>query len=175
MNDELKSKIAKIKVLAVDVDGVLTSGWINLDQNGNEIKMFHAHDGQGLVLMKKAGYKTAIITARASGAVTARAEGLNVDAVFQGAYPKLEAFKQLLMKLDVQPEEVCFVGDDLPDIGIFKRAGLAVAVANASDDVKKYADYITEKSGGHGAVREVVELILKVNGQWEEIIKYFLA
>lgn len=173
MNAVIKRKIKKIKVLALDVDGVLTDGKIIVNDDGKEIKNFDVQDGFGLVLLQRAGYKTAIISARAAPAVTARAKDLKVDRIYQNAYPKKEAYARLLKDLQVKNEEVCFVGDDLPDGVILSRVGFAVAVANAVSEVKKKADYVTRNKGGAGAVREVVELILKSNGQWKTIVSNF--
>lgn len=173
MNAAIKRKIKKIKVLALDVDGVLTDGKIIVTDDGKEIKNFDVQDGFGLVLLQRAGYKTAIISARAAPAVTARAQDLKIDKIYQNAYPKTEAYAHLLKDLQVSDEEVCFIGDDLPDGTILNRVGLAVAVANAVPEVKKKADYVTKNKGGAGAVREVVELILKSNRQWKTIVSHF--
>ncbi|MBF0522651.1 MAG: HAD-IIIA family hydrolase [Candidatus Omnitrophica bacterium] len=171
MTAQLKKKINKIKVLAMDVDGVLTSGKINLDEEGKEIKSFNVYDGFGLALCHKAGLKTAVISARSSGAVTARALDLKIDRIFQDAYPKISAYEQILKDFDAQDADVCFIGDDLPDICVLKRVGLAVAVSNAVPEVQREADYVTKKRGGDGALREVIELILKTQGKWEGLIK----
>lgn len=170
MTDKLKAKIKKIKVLAMDVDGVLTDGKIVLEHNGNELKFFDVQDGYGIAVIKRAGIKTAIITARSSGAVSSRAADLKIDKVFQDAYPKTAAYDQLLKDLNVSNEDICFVGDDLADIAILERVGFAVAVKNAANEVKKAADYVTKNHGGDGAVREVVELILKTQGKWKKIL-----
>ncbi|MBF0478605.1 MAG: HAD-IIIA family hydrolase [Candidatus Omnitrophica bacterium] len=174
MTKNLKQRIMKIKVIAFDVDGVMTNGSINLDEKGQEIKMFNVQDGLGIAVLRKAGLKTAIITARSSGCVAARALDLKIDKVYQDAYPKSAAFGDLLKNFNVSPDEVCFVGDDLPDIPVLKQAGFAVAVANASSDAKQYAHYVTKKSGGNGAVREVVELILKTQSRWKTVLETFV-
>ncbi len=174
INKNLLSKIKKIKVLALDVDGVLTNGKINIDSNGKEIKVFDVQDGFGVAIFQKVGYRTAIITARSSEAVAARAKDLKITKVFQNAYPKEESFNDLLKTFQIEPEEVCFVGDDFPDMGVLSRVGFAVAVKNASSEVKKIADYITKNSGGDGAVREVIEIILKAQGKWKEVLKAFI-
>ncbi len=171
MKNDIKQKIKKIKLLALDVDGVLTNGTINLDEKGRELKVFNVQDGFGLVLLKRCGLKTAIISARSCGAVTARAKDLKIDKVYQDAYPKLKAYRELLKELKLKDEQVCFVGDDLPDMCVFKKVGLSVAVANAAKEAKQMADYVTKKNGGAGAVREVVELILKTQGKWKEVLE----
>ncbi|MBU0467495.1 MAG: HAD-IIIA family hydrolase [Candidatus Omnitrophica bacterium] len=170
MTDKLKEKIKKIKVLAMDVDGVLTNGKIVLDNKGNELKYFDVQDGYGIAVIRRAGIKTAIISARSAGAVTSRAADLNIDKVFQDAYPKTVAYSKLLKELKVSSDEVCFVGDDLPDIVLLEKVGFAVAVKNAASEVKRSADYVTKKQGGDGAIREVVELILKTQGKWKNIL-----
>ena len=171
MNAALKNKIKKIKLLIMDVDGVMTNGQIIVDDLGKETKIFDVQDGYGIVLFRDAGYKTAIISARKTNAVTVRVNDLKINKVFQDAYPKTEAFNQVLKELGVSSQEVCFMGDDLPDLCILNRVGLAVAVANAVSDVKKAADYVTKRHGGQGAVREVIELILKTQGKWDSIVK----
>jgi 3-deoxy-D-manno-octulosonate 8-phosphate phosphatase (KDO 8-P phosphatase) len=170
MNAVIQKKIKKIKVLVLDVDGVLTDGRIILDGDGKEIKNFDVQDGFGLVLFQKAGYKTAVISARAARAVTVRAGDLKMDRVYQDACPKTAAYGRLLQDLQVTDQEVCFVGDDLPDCAVLNRVGFAVAVANAVPEVKRRADYVTKNKGGAGAVREVVDLILKSNGQWKMMV-----
>ena len=164
----MQEKLSKIKVLALDVDGVLTDGKIIIDDKGKEIKVFDVQDGLGLVVLRKAGIKTAIISARASKAVTARAKDLKIDRLYQNAYPKMEAYKKLLKEFKVLDEQVCFMGDDLPDIQVLERVGFAVAVPKAVPEVKRVCDYITKRDGGDGAVREVLELILKAQGKWND-------
>jgi 3-deoxy-D-manno-octulosonate 8-phosphate phosphatase (KDO 8-P phosphatase) len=159
-------KMKNIKVVAMDVDGVLTDGRIVYDGMGRELKFFDVQDGCGIACLRKAGLKAAVISARSCRAVKARTGDLKIDAVYLDAYPKLQAYEDMLKKFKVTDADVCFVGDDLPDIPVFKRAGLAVAVANASDDAKKAAHMVTRKKGGRGAVREIIEKILKVQGKW---------
>ncbi len=170
MDSALKERIMKIKVLALDVDGVLSDGKIIVDNHGGEIKNFDVQDGFGMVLFRKAGFKMAIITARNSKPVDFRAKDLKVDKLYQDASPKIEYYKRMLKDLEVSDEEVCFVGDDLPDLNVLRQVGFAVAVANAVDEIKREVHYITHKPGGCGAVREVIELILKTQGKWDEII-----
>ncbi|MBF0532321.1 MAG: HAD hydrolase family protein [Candidatus Omnitrophica bacterium] len=154
----------------MDVDGVLTDGRINLNELGQEIKSFDVHDGFGMVLLRRAGYKTAIISARASAAVKARAKDLLIDKIYQDAYPKIAAYEALKKTLQVSDEQVCYVGDDLPDLPVLRQAGFAVAVSNAVQEVRLAADYVTKAHGGRGAVREVVELILKTQGRWDALL-----
>lgn len=166
----MKDKIKKIKVLAMDVDGVLTDGNIIVDSDGREIKIFNVLDGFGIVVAGKAGLKTAIITARFSAPVEFRAKDLRVDKIYQAAFPKIKAYEEMLKEFSVKDSEVCFVGDDLPDVPVLKRVGFAVSVPNAAKGVKEHADYITKKAGGSGAVREVVELILTAQGKWTKVL-----
>ncbi len=160
-------------MLVLDVDGVLTDGKIIFDSRGKETKNFDVQDGFGIVFFRKAGFKTAIITARASKVVTIRAKDLNIDRIYQDAYPKINAYQKLLRDLKVKDGEVCFMGDDLPDLPVLKRVGFAVSVVNAVPEVKKVAHYITKRRGGKGAVREVIELILKSQGKWKATLAQF--
>jgi 3-deoxy-D-manno-octulosonate 8-phosphate phosphatase (KDO 8-P phosphatase) len=163
MTDALK----KIKVVAMDVDGVLTDGRIIIDSKGVETKNFDVQDGFGIVFLKKCGIKTAILSARKSKVVTHRAKDLKIDKVYMGACPKLNAYESMLKEFKVLDEEVCFIGDDLADLGVMYRCGVSVAVANAVSEVKQIADYVTVRQGGRGAVREIVELILQAQGYWD--------
>jgi 3-deoxy-D-manno-octulosonate 8-phosphate phosphatase (KDO 8-P phosphatase) len=171
MTGTLRNKIKKIKWLVLDVDGVLTNGAIMLDEHGKEIKAFDVHDGYGIVLLQEAGYKTALLSARSAKAVTARAKDLRITKVYQNASPKIKAYHRLLSEMKLKDEQVCFIGDDLPDIAVLKRVGLSVSVPNAADEVKRIADYVTKREGGRGAVREVVEMILKTNRKWAGLVK----
>lgn len=167
----MKDRLKKIKLLILDVDGVLTDGKIIVDSKGDEIKIFDVQDGFGLVILRKSGIKTAILTARASRVVTHRARDLKIDKVYQDAYPKLEYYKKLLRLFKLKDEEVCFIGDDWPDIEVLKQVGFAVAVPNAVPEAKNVADYVTKNRGGAGAVREVIEMILKDRGLWPAIMR----
>ena len=173
MNAKLIAKIKKVKLLILDVDGVLTKGDIILDEKGKETKVFNVQDGFGIVLFQRAGLKTAILSARSTGAVTARAKDLKMNAVCQNAYPKTAAYQKLLKKFKLKNEQVCFIGDDLPDIEVLMKVGFSVAVSNAVSETKKKADYITKRKGGCGAVREVIELILKTQKKWPAILKKY--
>ncbi len=173
MNKKIADKLKRIKLLALDVDGILTNGKIVLDEKGREIKVFDVQDGFGIVIFRKMGLKTAIISARSAKPVEFRAKDLKIDRVYQDAYPKIHAYEQLLKDLKLRDDEICFMGDDLPDMCVLKRVGFAASVPNAVEEVKKCADYVTKKRGGEGAVREVIELILKAQGKWERIIKSF--
>jgi 3-deoxy-D-manno-octulosonate 8-phosphate phosphatase (KDO 8-P phosphatase) len=163
-----------IRVLLVDVDGVMTDGhvWLLSQPDGStlELKSFHSQDGAGLTILKLAGFRTGLITGRSSAAVTRRAAECGMDFVYQGVPVKIPIYEEILTRAGVHDAEVAYVGDDLPDIPVMKRVGLAVAVANAMPEVKRAAHYTTAHSGGNGAVREVVELLLKAQGRWEEMI-----
>ena len=162
----LKEKIKKIKVLVMDVDGVLTEGKLIFDGEAKELKAFNVQDGYGIVILKRAGIKTAIITAGNSKVVKVRADYLHIDKLYSGAYPKIISYEKMLKFFKVKDAEVCFVGDDLTDCQILKRVGLAISVRNAVSEVKKITDYKTKRCGGDGAIREVIELLLKTQGKW---------
>ena len=171
MTSKLERKIKKVKLLILDVDGVLTNGEIVLDERGKEIKTFDVRDGYGLVLLQRAGYKTAILSARSAGAVTARAKDLKITKVCQNASPKLKVYQRLLKEMKLKDEQVCFIGDDLPDLAVLRRVGFSVSVPNGASEVRSVVDYVTKREGGDGAVREIVEMILKVNRKWQGILK----
>lgn len=171
MKTDIKDRIAKVRLIIFDVDGVLTDGSINVDHQGNEFKVFHVQDGLGIVLLRMYGITPAIISARPSKAAAVRAADLKIEHVYLDAFPKTKVYGELLTKLNLKDEEVCFIADDLTDLGVFKKVGLAVAVDNAVDEVKALAHYTTKKSGGHGAVRETIELILKAQGKWDGVVK----
>src|SRR6266436_10436232 len=166
------ARAKKIRVLLMDVDGVLTDGRIWLlsrrDGTASEIKGFSAYDGAGLKLARAAGLRTGLITGRESSAVTQRARECEIEFVYQHSATKLGALEEILQTTGASANEVAYVGDDLPDLSVLQRVGLAVAVANAAPEVKRAAHYVTARSGGEGAVREVVELILKAQGKWRE-------
>jgi 3-deoxy-D-manno-octulosonate 8-phosphate phosphatase (KDO 8-P phosphatase) len=161
----LRSKAKKIKLLLLDVDGVLTNGTIILDSQGNELKAFHVRDGHGIKLAQRAGIVIGIITGRKSEVVNIRARELGIDEVHQGAHRKIEVYESLLAKFGVHDDEVAYVGDDIVDADIFKRAGLSVAVADADPAVRPHVDMVTKNDGGRGAVREFINLLLKSQGK----------
>lgn len=167
---KLKQQIKKIKVLVLDVDGVMTMGELIFDGEGRELKSFHVQDGFGVVLLRRAGIRTAIITAGNSKVVRVRADYLHIDKLYAGAYPKITAYNQMLKDFKVKDENVCFIGDDITDCQILKRVGVGIAVKNAVPEVKKFSHLVTKRCGGDAAVREIIELILKTQGKWEETI-----
>jgi len=169
---DITQRAKKIKLLLLDVDGVLTDGRLVLGSR-DDIKHFHVHDGFGVYLLKKAGIKCAIITAKDSAAVRRRSKAMGVDRLYAGRHYKIEALSDIIKSFRVREEEICFVGDDLIDLPIQKRVGLAVAVPGSVDDVKKSAHYKTVKEGGAGAVREVCEMLLKAQGKWESVTEVY--
>ena len=172
---EVEQRAAEVKLLLLDCDGVLTDGRITPVVGGDELKSFHTHDGHGLVMLHRAGLRSGIISGRTSRLVEARAADLGITYVRQGALDKLSIFDALLVEADVAPAEVAYVGDDVVDIPLMRRSGLAVAVSDATPDTRDAAHYVTRLAGGHGAVREVCELILKAQGRWDELMKRYLV
>lgn len=170
MNEPHLSERAKhVRLLILDVDGVMTDGSITLDNNGNELKSFHVRDGHGIKMLQKAGIEIAIITGRTSEVVGRRAAELGIQYVYQGALKKAVAYEELRVKTGIPANEIACIGDDIVDIPILRRVALPVAVADATEETKAAAVYVTHARGGHGAVREVCEIILKANGKWEEL------
>src|SRR2546423_1477377 len=172
---EVERRAALVKLLLMDCDGVLTDGRITLVEGGDEQKSFHTRDGHGLVLLHRAGLRSGIISGRTSQLVSMRAADLGIAYVRQGALDKLAAFEELLAEACVEPSEVAFVGDDVVDIPLMRRAVLAVAVADAGRDTRAAAHYVTRLAGGFGAVREVCELILKAQGRWDELMERYTS
>jgi len=170
----LQKQAAQIKVLLMDVDGTMTDGSVTLlsqpDGTALEIKTFDAHDGQGLTLAATAGLRTGCITGRESAALLRRAREMKMEFIYMKQPLKMPAYEEILQKAGVSDSAVAFVGDDLPDIPLMRRAGLAIAVGDAVPEVKHVAHYTTIALAGHGAIRETVELILKSKGIWEEMI-----
>ncbi len=167
-------RYSDIDLLVLDVDGVLTDGRIVLTPAGEEIKSFHVRDGSAMKWWGRVGKKLALITGRGSKAVEIRASDLGVDAYRLNAKDKLPAYKEVLAELGVPPERTAVVGDDLPDLPLLRRCAFPVAVADAVEEVRLQAAYITRANGGEGAVREVIELILKKAGLWEHILSRYI-
>lgn len=173
MNKNIKDKLKKIKLLGLDVDGVMTDGRIIMDDEGREIKNFNVRDGHGLKILQHHGIKVAIITGRQSKVTEYRAKDLNIEDVYQSAFNKKDIFEKILEKHKLSAKETAFIGDDIVDIPVLRRVGFSVAVADAHDVVKKQVDYITKNKGGKGAIREVCEMILQAQDKWKEIaVKY---
>lgn len=169
MSDAMRQRCERIRMLVIDVDGVLTDGSIIYSERGEEIKAFHVRDGSGLKIWTGLGMKAAILSGRKSEIVIRRAKELGISAVVQGAENKLEGWKRLLMENQIPPEQAAYVGDDLADLPVLKQSGLAVAVADACEEVRAAAHYVTDLPGGRGAVREAVELILKAQNRWTDV------
>jgi 3-deoxy-D-manno-octulosonate 8-phosphate phosphatase (KDO 8-P phosphatase) len=197
-----KSRAKKIKLLLFDVDGVLTDGKLFFfpalagtqqsiqeqaakhggqggfglhSQSFIEAKGYHAHDGAGISLARLGGIKTGLITKRISETVALRARDLKLDHVHQGINDKLGVFKEILKQEQISPAEACFVGDDVIDLPVMWTCGLAVAVANARDEVKRDAHYVTKHGGGDGALRDVIEFILKAQGKWKNVVEKYIG
>lgn len=166
----LKAKLKKIKMFILDVDGVLTDGGLIVGHDGFEYIRFNVQDGAGIVFAQKFGYRFAILTGRDTPIVTRRAEMLHIEDVYQKQLFKIDAYEEILKKYHLRDEEVCYIGDDLLDIPVLKRVGFSVAPASAVKDVIKYADYITKRVGGDGAVREVIDLVLDASSVKKELI-----
>lgn len=169
------ARARKIRVLLMDVDGVLTAGHVFLmpvaDGTAVEMKAFHSQDGAGLKLAREAGLRTGVISGRQSAAMTQRAAEVGMEFVFQGRAEKLAAYEEILQIARVRDSEVAYIGDDLPDLPILERVGLAIAVANAVDEVRRAAHHVTRRSGGEAGVREAIEGILKAQGKWRTVAK----
>jgi len=170
----LQRRASGIKLLLMDCDGVLTDGRLWLLENGEEQKSFNTHDGLGLHLFHRAGLKSGIISGRKSISAERRARDLAIEFVRQGDSDKIKAFEDVLRLAGVDENEVAFIGDDLTDIPVMQRSELAVAVADAVEEARSVAHYVTQAEGGHGAVREVIELILKAQGRWSDLVDSYL-
>ena len=170
MNADVQERAARIKLLLMDCDGVLTDGRIWLFENGEEQKGFHTRDGLGIDLLHRAGLRSGIISGRTSRAVETRARTLGMAFLVQGHVNKVQAFADVLAQAGVTTAEVAYIGDDLNDIPLILQSGLGVAVADAAPETRKHAHYVTKAPGGLGAVREVIELILKSQGHWNDLI-----
>ncbi|MBM3245967.1 MAG: hypothetical protein FJZ13_01405 [Candidatus Omnitrophica bacterium] len=170
IKQELVEKAKKIKLLLLDVDGVLTDGRIIYDSYGRDTKFFYVQDGLGVYLLGKAGIPTILVTAKGSRAIKPRARDMRVEAVFENISPKTAVLDKILKKYQVNLDQICFVGDDLVDLCLMKRVGFPMAVANACPEIKHKAAYVTSKEGGRGAVREIAELILKAQDKWQGLV-----
>ncbi len=170
---DLDQRCRSIRLILSDVDGVLTDGGIVFDNQGIETKRFHVRDGLGIRLWQKAGYRFGLITHRSSRIVKMRVAELGIDVVRQGIDDKLSAMNGILAELRLTPAQVCYLGDDLPDLAVVRAVGLGVAVADASSELRQAAHYTTHLPGGAGAIRETVELILRAQGRWEDLVQTY--
>ena len=171
----MKQRLQQIKLVLFDVDGVLCSGDISYLDTGQELKTFDVQDGMGITLAHRAGLMTGILTGRKSRAITRRSKELRITIVSQGEFNKWQPYLQIKKKLKLQDQEICYIGDDVLDLPVLKAAGFSVAVANAREEVKAVADYVTVAKGGRGAVREVIEHILKKTGKWEILMRRYIG
>ncbi|MDB6021608.1 MAG: 3-deoxy-D-manno-octulosonate 8-phosphate phosphatase, YrbI family [Pedosphaera sp.] len=166
---DLYAKLAKVKLFLCDVDGILTDSSIFIGMP-EEIKRFHIRDGLGMLMLREQGIKVGWVSRRPSHATTRRAEELKIDFLEQGRGSKVTVVESLLAKTGFQWEEVCYMGDDIVDLGVLRRAGVAATVADAIYEAKVASHYVTQANGGRGGVREVVELILKAQNLWEKLV-----
>jgi 3-deoxy-D-manno-octulosonate 8-phosphate phosphatase (KDO 8-P phosphatase) len=170
----IQSRASRIKLLLMDCDGVLTNGHVWILENGDDQKTFNVRDGLGLALLHRAGLKSGVISGRNSSALERRARDTRMEFIRQGREDKLNAFEEVLALAGRKEEEVAYVGDDLVDIPLMKRVEFAVAVADAVPETKSHAHYVTRALGGNGAIREVVEIILKAQGRWDDQVAGYL-
>lgn len=161
------SRAAKVRLLLLDVDGVLTDGGIIYDQDGRESKRFHVRDGHGIVMLRRSGIEVGIITGRTSPVVPIRAGELGISLVRQGATDKVAAWREITASMRLLPEETAYVGDDIVDVPLLREVGFAAAVADAEEYVRSAVDFVSSRPGGAGAVREIVEFVLRAAGMWE--------
>lgn len=169
------ARCQSIELILSDVDGVLTDGGVIFDNQGIEIKRFHIRDGIGIKLWQRAGYQFGVVTARNSHIVKVRAAELGIEIIRQGFEQKLPTIREIMAQLSLEPGQVCYVGDDLTDLAAIQTVGLGVAVADAAAEVRSSAHYVTKAGGGQGAVREVIEFILKAKNRWADLIQKYQA
>ncbi len=172
--EALVEKAKKLKLLILDVDGVLTDGKLFFDNQGNEYKSFHARDGHGIKLLRQTGVEVAVISGRKSASVALRMKNLGIEHVYQGHEHKVAAFNEIIEKLAITPEQAAHVGDDVLDLPVMIRAGLAIAVNDANFAVKQRADWVTTLPGGQGAVREVCDFIMQAQGTFDSVLSTYL-
>ena len=175
IDESLKQKLKDIKLLILDADGVLTDGKIYYGSYGDEIKAFDVKDGLGLSLWKRAGKISCILTAKKSPLLKRRAKDVKIFKVYQNVYRKIDIYKKLKKKFKLTDSNICYIGDDLIDIRVLKKAGFAATVPSAPSEVKEASNYITENPGGSGAVREIVELVLKEQGLWDNLVQDLIS
>jgi len=175
VSQELASRIRAVKLVVFDVDGVLTDGRIIFSNSGEETKLFDVKDGHGIKLLMRSGIDVAIITARESDVVRRRARDLGITHVFQGMKDKKMALEELVKASGVAPDAMAYMGDDIIDLPVLKRVAFSAAVADAVSEVIERVDFVAKRPGGRGAARELAELILKVQGKWDEVMKAYLA
>jgi 3-deoxy-D-manno-octulosonate 8-phosphate phosphatase (KDO 8-P phosphatase) len=170
---KLEARCQDIELILADVDGVLTPGQIIFNNQGIESKQFHIRDGVGIRIWQRAGYKVGLITGRSSNVVKIRAAELGIEIVRQTAEDKLPVAQEILGQLGLEPRQACYVGDDLPDVPVMRYVGLGVAVADACEEARAAAHHVTQLCGGFGAVRETIEVVLKAQRRWDDLIQKF--
>lgn len=173
--DNIAERARKIRLLMLDCDGVLTDGRIIMLPGGDETKAFDVKDGHAMVMAQRAGLRIAIISGRKSSVVQARAKELGIAHLHEMAWVKTEPYEKILGEEGLSDQEVCYVGDDVVDIPLLRRAGLAVSVADAVEEAKRHSHFVTTRPGGRGAVREVIEIILKAQDKWDEALARYLS
>ncbi|MFH1777857.1 MAG: HAD-IIIA family hydrolase [Candidatus Omnitrophota bacterium] len=171
----MEERAKRVKAIIFDVDGVLTDGKIYYTNGGDELRAFNVHDGMGIELLRKAGIKTFIITGKRSNIINRRAKDLKIDKVFQNSSNKIVAYKKILKAYNLNDDQVCFIGDDLLDLEVLRRVGFSVTVPKANASIKDVCCYVTQKQAGDGAVREVIEFILKAQNKWNEITQNYFC
>jgi len=173
ISEQIRERAARVKLLVLDVDGVLTDGRIIMDHEGKEIKAFDVRDGHGIKLLRGAGIEVAVLTGRSSPVVQCRADDLGIPWVQQGVNDKVKAYQEIARTTGVADDETGFIGDDLVDIPLLKRVGFPIVVADGAPEAKEYALYVTTAPGGRGAVREVCDLLLQAGGKWDAILRRY--
>lgn len=171
----VNEKFSNIKLLLLDVDGVLTDGKITYTDKGEEIKSFNSKDGLGIRLLMDSGIKVGIITGRKSDALVHRCKNLGIELLFDGITDKLQTFKDILKKTELHSDNTAFAGDDLPDLPVMKAVALSITPADAPEYIKEHADFVTRQKGGEGAIREICDKILQAQGKWETIIEKYVS
>ncbi|HKI52360.1 MAG TPA: HAD-IIIA family hydrolase [Geothermobacteraceae bacterium] len=171
----MQNKLSSIKMLLLDVDGVLTDGRVIINDSGAETKAFDVRDGHGLKLLQRAGIDVGIITGRNSAVVAHRMRELGIELVYQGVKDKLEPFNEILERFQLSPQQVAYIGDDIVDLPVLRRVGFAATVADACPDLFERVDFVSSRPGGRGAVREVCEMLLKTQGYWEELTRRYFV
>ncbi len=173
--EQIKTRAQKIKLVIFDVDGVLTDGRLFYGDDGQEYKAFQSRDGHGMKMLQKSGVEIALITGRTSEVVNHRAKNLGIQHVYQGQLQKLPAFNALLERLKFTADEVAYVGDDVVDLPVMLRVGLAITVSDGHELAKKHAHLITQQAGGQGAAREICEFIMRAQGTWDNLIQEYIS
>lgn len=174
ISNSLLEKLRPLRLMVLDVDGVLSDGSLYFHADGSETKAFNTQDGQGIKLLQASGVDVAIITGRESTIVSQRAAALGIKDLMQGREDKIVALTELVSRRNLDWSQVGYCGDDLPDLAAIRKAGFGASVANAPDYIKQYSDHVTQRSGGQGAVREITDLIMQAQGTWQACISHFL-